>query len=130
MKRFICVALILCMLFSLAGCKEKEPFEITYCGSGFYFNRPDSKTYKIKALGVESTGNYFFLEDYFVSESPDDKKDIYRLKLRQQTGGKTPPLQCIISCFCRGGVSPPAIQNKINIPINPNLSSLLYHTRA
>lgn len=68
MKRLICFILILCTLLSFSGCNEKEPFEAVSCGSGFYFNRSDSKTYKIKALDAESEGNYFFLEDYFVSK--------------------------------------------------------------
>lgn len=55
-------------LVPMVGCAEQEPLEIVSCGSGFYFNRPSDKTYKIEALDAESTGNYFYLENYFVSD--------------------------------------------------------------
>lgn len=70
MKRLIGVLLVLILvLVPLTGCAEEEPLEVVSCGSGFYFNRSAEKTYVIEELGVESTGNYFYLADYFVSET-------------------------------------------------------------
>ena len=51
-------------------------FEVYSCGSGFYFNRAVDWSYEIKELGVESDENYFYLEDYFVSEELGTEYDI------------------------------------------------------
>lgn len=56
----ICVSLVSCTMF--------EEFKVYSCGSGFYFNRSDKKSYEIKELSQKSDGNYFYLEDYFYSE--------------------------------------------------------------
>ena len=68
MKKTLCFALMLCMLLSFTGCKEDDPFEVYSCGDGFYFNRSGDNTYKIKELGLESNGNCFVTDEYFVSE--------------------------------------------------------------
>ncbi|MBQ7383904.1 MAG: hypothetical protein IJV72_03835 [Clostridia bacterium] len=75
MKKLLCVLLVLCMMIPFVGC-SKEPFEIQSCGSGFYFNRSDKKTYKIKELDAVSEGNYFYLEDYFVSDTLGEEYEI------------------------------------------------------
>lgn len=70
MKKLCCILLVLCLaVLPLVGCTAEEELEIVSCGSGFYFNRSAEKTYVIEELGVESTGNYFYLPDYFVSET-------------------------------------------------------------
>ncbi|MBO5778378.1 MAG: hypothetical protein J6R82_02295, partial [Clostridia bacterium] len=56
------------MLGMMLSACSYEKFAVYSCGSGFYFNRSDDRTYKIPDLDVESDGNYFYLEDYFCSD--------------------------------------------------------------
>lgn len=63
------VLLISLMGITLSACSLFEKFTVYSCASGFYFNKSGDKTYKIEELDVESDGNYFYLEDYFYSES-------------------------------------------------------------
>lgn len=61
----VLMTVMLCGMLSSCGFEE---FTVYTCGSGFYFNRSNDATYTIPDLDVESTGNYFYLEDYFCSE--------------------------------------------------------------
>ena len=74
MKKLICLLLVLALAIPFVGCASKE-FEIVSCGSGFYFD--SDKEYEIVELGTTTTGNYFYHEDYFYSESLGEK---YTLK--------------------------------------------------
>lgn len=58
---------ILCLALPLSSCYNEE-LEIYTCGNGFYMNRPNNKTYKIKELDISSQGNAFITEGYFCSE--------------------------------------------------------------
>ncbi len=74
MKKILCLMLVALMVCAtLVGCGKKEEFEVQSCGSGFYFNRSDDKTYKIKELDAVSTGNSFYLEEYFCSDTLGDE---------------------------------------------------------
>ena len=65
MKKFLIVLTVFfCIFFTSCGGNK---FQLYTCGSGFYFNRSEKRTFKIKDLDVKSTGNYFYLDDYFCS---------------------------------------------------------------
>ena len=67
--KVLSLSLLLSMLCTLLCSCSIFKFEVYSCGSGFYLNKSPNRTYKIKALDAESTENYFYLSDYFVSES-------------------------------------------------------------
>jgi hypothetical protein len=64
----MCLTVLTAMLCGLLTSCGFEKFTVYSCGSGFYFNRSNDATYQIPDLDVESTGNYFYLPDYFCSE--------------------------------------------------------------
>ena len=64
---FLVITVLLFSLASFSSCFP-EKFTVHSCGSGFYVNRDNSKTYTIKELGATSSGNYFYLQDYFYSK--------------------------------------------------------------
>ncbi len=72
----LAAALLITGLIALFMFGAFGEFEVYSCGSGFYFNRAVDWSYEIKELGVKSDENYFYLEDYFVSEELGTEYDI------------------------------------------------------
>ncbi len=77
--KVLSLVLVISVLGSiLCACSLFEEFTVYSCASGFYFNKSSDKTYKIEALDATSSGNYFYLEDYFCSEELGEEYEIKR----------------------------------------------------